>query len=399
MASLYLAWPAVADSAAAVDSSSDTLSECVDEKLRNYQSDEAPAPEGPDPCEGRTGVLADCVVLKLRRQRDEIIVASPEESDPCFGRVGCSSAAVSADLRRLYIEHLGSVPGDAVGRAAAEFLRTSSVNIAVVNLEAKMVPGVWGIYDAALDEVEFHNRLFKPLWAKIEDSRLPPEAEGVVEHTTPGLAHELRHARMDHELGFEEPGFRETESLAHADMALSLWARLEREPDYEGMGTFNGILLSTAGFPAPAAKWWKEPLKTADLERLFEYATVAKSLMGEELTERTLSDWFLVRSLAGGLAGLEANIAWFQGPTVSAFEPQGDLFAERAKAVEQQIEDMGYCLELEDDPDGRLYLERLIRRLERFRKFYAEPESYQRLLGYYRRERAWQQAEIDRRLH
>jgi hypothetical protein len=332
------------------------------------------------------GDLMDCVLTRVRRIRQE------EESDPCRGRAGCGSAVVLEDLRRRYIVHLSSVPGDGVGMTAAEFLRTSSIAFSFVDLEEALAT-----YDSIRDAVEFPERLFAPLWAGIKDSRLGPEAEDVVERTAPALAHELRHARMLHELGFNEPGFAETESLAYADLALFLWARLERDPDYEGMGTFNRLLMSTAGFAAPSARWWREPVRASDLERLRAYTPSAKRLMGDAVMENTSNDWFLARSLAGGLAGLDANLERAQGLGLSAFQATGDFLARRAEDADRSIAAMESCLRLERDPSGRRAFEDQIRLLKERRRFYTEPGLFQRLLDYYRRERALQQAEIDRR--
>jgi len=359
-----------------------------------------PAPAADAPPQGRS-----CADIKAAAQISEL-AGSDFVSSPCdagsgvrFDDAVCDPRKVWGSLRRLYIRRLTSVPGDEVGRDAAEFLRTSSVTLKAIDVGLKMGPGVLAVYVPQAGRVELPIELFKPLWPLLKGSELPPEAAKIVEATASSLVHELRHARQAHTLGFTDPGFFETEALAYADQALFIWARLEREPDHAGMEEFDRVLMSMAGLPATPSPWWKQPLKLSDLPRLKELRGAAKSLVGKSLRENTVNDWFFARSLAGGLDGLEANVRWLEpGRTTSAFDLPADFFKEHAVAAKKSLEKLADCRDREKEPADRKRFEMIIKDREEDLRFHEDPAQHERLAKYYKAERARQQEQLDRRL-
>ncbi len=324
-------------------------------------------------------------------------------SSPCeaLGKAGCDPEKVWAALRRLYILRLTAVPGDAVGRAAAEFLQTSSVTFKTVDLTLKMDARTLALYEPQTDRVELPVELFKPLWPLLKGSVPPPEASKIVETTAPSLVHELRHARQAHALGFADPGtgFYETEGLAYADEALFLWARLEVEPDYAGMRAFDRVLMSTAGLPATPSPWWKQPLDPAELPRLRELKGAAKAAMGAALRPDTVNDWFIARALAGGLDSMDSIVrrTLLQDESHPSVYDWSDGYRKQyAAANEQTLKKLSDCRDAETDPSERKYFERIIKERMDDQRFYEDPAKYERLVEYFKTERARQQTQLDR---
>lgn len=340
-----------------------------------------------------------CAELRLSYRLRDLLESDPAAS-PCgplatlsFG--ACDPREVWTSLRALYIRNLASVDGDEVGREASAFLAASSVTL------RGAAPAAGGdsrnsillaVYRHRENRITLSNALITGLWPRLEGSNLPPEAEAAVDATAASIVHELRHARQAHELGYIDRIFFETESLAYADEALFLWARLARDPDYQGMGTFNSVLLSTAGFPAPPAQWWKEPLDAADLPRLKAHKDIAKELMGPALRNSTVNEWFAARSLGAGFAGMEEMLRWLGvDRELRAFETPEGYLTERAAAGRTTLKKLRGCRDLEPLARDRDNFQAVIDDLEGDLRFYSDKERQLRQLRYYREERARQE--------
>lgn len=351
-----------------------------------------------------------CKEIKLA-QKVKDLAGTDFVSSPChafdseaLSNTACDTEKVWASLRQLYIRQLTSVLDDDVGRDSAEFLRTSSVTLKAIDMSLKMGPGTRALYEPQTDRVELPVELFKPLWPLLRGSNLSPEATKVVEVTAPSLVHELRHARQVHTLGFADPGsgFIETEGLAYVDEALFLWARLEHDPDYAGMWTFDRVLMSTAGLPATTSPWWKQPLNLSDLPRLDQFRGAAKTLMGKSLQKETVNNWLFARSLAGGLDGMETIMRWMlkgSGPTTSAINLPVDFLKESAADNKIRLEKLKDCRDKENEPSDKQYFDTLIKEREEDLRFYEDPSKHERLVRYFKAERARQQEMLDRRLY
>jgi len=348
--------------------------------------------KGPEP--GRT-----CYQTKSSGQLREF-AGDDFVSSPCAGReAGCDPQAVWAALRRLYIRELSSVPGDEVGRAAADFLRTSSVTLRAVSMSL-IDSGRSAGYVPQTNSIELPLEHFTPLWSLLKGSELPPEAVRVVAATARDMVHEVSHARMMQTLGFLHPDFFEDEVLAHTDESLFLWARLEGEPDYRGTQAFDRVMMSIAGSPETLSPWWQQPLDYDELPRLRELRGEAKAKTGAALQPGTVNDWFSARALAGGIDNLSKNVRFMRedGSTPSAVALWPGFFEEKAASVKKRLATLEYCREQATKPADRKHFEVLIAGLAEELSFFGNPSRIARLMEYYKAERAAQQAILTRRL-
>ncbi len=346
--------------------------------------------------EGKTcAELRDSYRLRERSESAPPRYPCPSPSSVQSGAPVCDPDAVWASLRELYIVQLSSIVSDTVGREAAEFLRASSMTIVLADLELRS--NAYGFYESRRKRIKLPRKIFEPLWPHLDGSKLPPEAEAVVEITAAAMVHELRHARQDAALGGLDIFVFETESLAHGDEALFLWSRYERDPERSASSEFNRRLVSTAGLPSPSPQWWKQPFEDESFAKFYDLTSVVKKEMGPLLNASTVNDWFSARSLAGGFARKDRLLHWLKlAPPVSGVGQTPEYYARGAEKVKRTIKKLAACRDREAAASDRANFDLVLLDLRDDLRFYTDPAIQQRQDEYFRRERQRQEHEFER---
>lgn len=209
-------------------------------------------------------------------------------------------AADAASLRRALVHELRSQKDDPIGRAAADFLETSTTALRV----APTHPDRDGAVPAA--EYEADRRVITV------DDRLLASAEGArdlrlaAERLAPTLVHELEHARADAAVP-GAPLMREGEFCAYAAEAAFLRRRLAGDPEYAGLAEVDERAPRSHPRGRPS-RWWLDPLPPGD----------PVSLVAPADAQRTRTNyWLVARASAGGLEALERlllDLKWVDLP-------------------------------------------------------------------------------------
>ena len=358
------------------------------------------------PLSGRPAAAAApagaCAKWEEEAQGDENARALAQYShdDPCFqqslrfdaswirGSTGpavppaCDNAAIWARVRQAYVVALSSDPNDAIARGAAAFLKSSRVPLA-----AKPLHGAYGDFDVTDPAIRLDEPRYKELWKSLDGWAVFPERlKPLVAQTQSALIHEIAHARAYEALGDAYP-FAENELVAYGDQALFVRARLRRDPSYEGLDRIDAAMSAALDSMADATPWWTRPLPASDIERAKAFSPGVRRRLGASGDQT--NDWFLVRSMAGGLPDFEANTR--KTGTVfgeSVFADHRVLAQRATKAPEHDdLPEMIACGKEAADERTRTYLKNESALVRRRRAAWYTPDSFRRQEAYYRGER------------
>ena len=262
-----------------------------------------------------------CAPSQSAWERDALSrqVAENSHTDPCFQQEhrfvlkgfdptgptrppACDNEAIWRQVRQAYVEALQSDPDNPVARNAAAFLTMSRVPLAT-----KYMYGAYGTFDTTNPTIHLDKALYEKLWASLDGwSHFAEELKPLVEETESPLVHEVAHARAFEARGDGYP-FAEDELVAYGDQALFLRAKLRRDPAYMDLSKIDDAMSFALGETAvfAAKTWWTKPLSAAVIERAKTFTPDVRRRLG--VTTYQTNDWFLVRSMAGGLKDFEAN--------------------------------------------------------------------------------------------
>ena len=325
-------------------------------------------------------------------------VAENSHTDPCFQQEhrwvlkgfdptgpatppACDNEAIWRQVRRAYMDALGADPDNPVARSAAAFLTKSTVP-----LSTEYMFQVYGTFDTTNPTISLDKDRFEALWASLDGwSRFAERLQPVVEQTESPMVHEVAHARAYEALGDLYP-FAEDELVAYGDQALFLRVKLRRDPGYMDLGKIDDAMSSALGETSvfAAKPWWSKALSAEVIERAKTFTPEVRRRLG--VTTYQTNDWFLVRSMAGGLKAFEANAG--AAGTVAGESVFADHRAFQERMTKPREHDslpvMIDCRDRTTSEGLRRYLTREIALVQRRRAVWYAQESFRRQESYYR---------------
>ncbi len=190
-------------------------------------------------------------------------------------------------LRAALIRELRSDPTDDVGVASANLLASLGGGLRIAPLSK------------AAGEYRVRDRRLTVDRDYLESAGRGVDDEVLARRLAATIVHELEHSFDLRESG-RSPHCREPELAAYAASAVFLRRRLERDPNYAGLGEFDAMVRRRLKAPPPPKRWWSSPIPPGEEIR---YRDAAKD-------HYRIDEWLLARASADGLKGIERAFAW-----------------------------------------------------------------------------------------
>lgn len=237
-------------------------------------------------------------------------------------------------LRAALIRELRSDPGDEIGVATADRLA------ALGGLRVAPIAGAVAAFRPGDRRLTVDRDVLESAGKGVGDDVLARRLAATI-------VHELEHA-FDLRESSRMPETKEPELAAYAASAVFLRRRLERDPDYAGLGEFDALIRGRLKAPPPPNRWWSAPIPPGEELR---YRNAAED-------HGRIQQWFLVRASADGVTGIErafARVGALRFPPAALAcpaEPEGPrrrLCAATAKLLAGRIARFSVLLE----PDAR----------------------------------------------